>query len=983
MKRKKLLTLLFACLFCTAMLAQTSTLSGKIMSGGEPVIGATVKLVETNKGAVSDADGAFTIKDLSTGSVMVSITSVGYTESTQTVVIKAGANTLNVEMESSGKFLDEVVVTGLSINAKQKELGTSRASVSGKTLQSMPAPTIETALTGRLPGVEAYSTDGAPGGGFRFRIRGGNSLLGASEPLVIIDGMIMDNSNRNNTTGATGNTGSASFGMNNGTRGLAMLNPADIESMEILKGAAAASLYGSRASSGVIVVTTKSGGKGKMSVNYGVDFGTLHLSRPIQNYKTDWTNAEIDEWVALQNGRLAAASRITAAEQTQYKLNPMKDWSLEPFRVGTMQRHTINVQGGNRKLGYYLTLNSQNTQGHIKGADFRTNGGRLSISSNPFKGLKIRLNGAMNNDFRSILPGGTPGFFIPNRWTVAAIQTPFMRGDDQRAAFVGGIFGIRNPDEYARIQKRMKVNRYQLSGNINYAITPNLSVDINAGYDDSHIDGRTIYPQGAIPSPALFPAGRLDYDAEDLIQFTLTTGLNHVWKINKKLYLKSAVGTQYDENERFYYYRRFQTYTPTRGNDLDTAAYTTQFPGSVLNFNPIVRTLGVYVNETFGIGEKLFLNIGGRFDRATAFVERFFFYPRASLSYQLTPTIRFRGAYGSSGIQPPPYQINLAYQFEAAGFNGSGGGYRPSNPGNKNLTPEQQTEIEFGADASFFNNRVNVELTYYNKQFKDMLFNASVAPDINNGFTRFVRNVATMYNRGFEFSVNTAVVRTKDLEWNVGVNGFTLENKITKLNDPVRPEAAGPNNIVQLRPDYSISSVFGGLVSSVFTDRVNNYIGPTIPGFEGNVITNLSYKGFNLQAMLGGKTGHYRYNLTERDLADPTVRMHKEYWNLPADQALTRFNDLSQWVQKADFLKLRQLGLSYSYVKPADLTGFVKNVTVSIVGANLITWSTYKGGYDIEAETSGSSAGNAWVRGIDSWEAGPPRTWTVSFNIGF
>jgi TonB-dependent starch-binding outer membrane protein SusC len=963
--------------------AQSATLKGRVSSDGAPVPGATIQISGTSKGAVADENGSYMLTGLDAGTVTIKVSSVGFGEKEQTVTLKTGqTTTLDVSLSEDEKFLEQVVVTGLSINAKQKELGTSRATMSGDQIRSLPAPTIENAMVGRMAGVEAYSTDGAPGGGFRFRIRGGNSLLGASEPLVIIDGVIMDNSNRNNTSGVTGNTGSASFGMNNGTRGLNAINPNDIESLEVLKGAAAASLYGSRASSGVIVVKTKSGGNGKLKVNYNLDIGTMNVARPLQNYKTEWNPSEIQQWVDLRNASLAATARMTAAELAQYQKNPMRDWSLEPFRTGTLQKHTLNFQGGNRILGYYATLNTQNTEGYAKGQDFRTYGGRISLTSSPIDRLSIRANLSYNKDFRSILPGGSPGFFIPNAWTATAIQMPFMRQEDQRAGFVGGVFGIRNPDEFARIQKRMDVERFQLSGNVNYKITEDLSVDVNAGIDSSFIDGRTIYPRGVVPSPALFPNGRLDYDNESLVQKTLTVGVNHVWKINDKFYLKSAVGTQYDDNQRIYYYKRFQVYSDVARSELDTLAYTQLFPGSQLNFNTITRTFGVYVNETFGIGNKLFINLGGRFDRSTAFIPQFFFYPRASASYQLNDNMRFRASFGQSGIQPPPYQIDLNYIFEGAGWNGSLGGYRPLNPPNNNLKPETQSEFEVGADASLFKKRVNVEVTFYRKTFTDMLFNASVAPDQNFGFARIVRNVAQMYNQGLEFAVNASVLRGDNFEWNIGFNGATLKNEVTKLNDPVRPEAAGPQSIAQLRPGYPI----GGFWSDTFTITAierKRYIGSPIPSFEGNFNTSFTYKGITLSAMLGGKTGFYRYNSTDRDLSNPAARMHKDYWNMPQDQLLNQFNDFAFWVQKADFLKLRQLNLSYTYNKPATVKGFVRNFTVGIAGANLLTWSKYKGAYDIESETSGSGGGNAWVRGVDAWEGGMPRSWTLSLGVGF
>jgi TonB-dependent starch-binding outer membrane protein SusC len=977
MKRKYNLIPLFILCLSGMAFSQKATIKGTVSDGEIPIPGASVQIVGTTKATAADDNGNFTLTDIDAGAISVKISSVGFSEKTQNLTLKAGESyTLNVNL-SEGSFLDAVVVTGLSINAKQKELGTSRASMSGETLKSLPAPTIESAMVGRMAGVEAYTADGAPGGGYRFRIRGGNSLLGASEPLVIIDGIIMDNSNRNNTTGATGNTGASSFGMNNGTRGLNSINPNDIETIEVLKGAAAASLYGSRASAGVIVVKTKSGGNGKLKVNYGLDLGVASLSRGIDNYKTDWSEEDVDQWVGFQNARLAATSQISDAEKTQYKANVknsnVTNWAEKPFQNGLFQRHTLNLQGGTRKFGYYATLNNQNTEGHIRGTEFNSKGGRISLTSAPIDRLSIRVNAAYNKDFRTQLPGGTPGFFIPNRWTVAGIVAPFMRQEDQRPAFLAGITNIKSMGEYARIQKQSAYERFHLSGNANYKITDNLSIDVNAGIDSTFIDGKTIYPVGV---SSLFAAGRLDFDKETLIQKTVSTGLNHLWTISDKFYIKSAIGTQYDENSRKYFYKRFQTYNPVFGGELDTIAYSAPQPGSVLNFNPIVRTLGIYVNETFGIGKKLFLNIGGRADRSTSYIDKYFFYPRASLSYQILDNIRVRGAYGTSGIQPPPYQINLTYLLDGAGYNGTGFGYRFNNPGNKDLKPEQQTEIEFGVDGSFFDKRLGVELTYYNKTFKDMLFNASVAPDINNGFTRFVRNIAEMYNRGFEFSFNANVIKAQDWNVNVGGNLTTLDNKITKLNDPVRPEiGSGITGVAQLRPDFPISGFYAS------ASPTSAFIGTALPKYEGSVNIAIAYKNFTLLSLYGGKGGYYKFNTTDRDLADPTIRFHTETWNLPLDQATAKYNDLTQWIQKADFLKLRQLALTYNYTPPVN--SFIKTMTFGVVGSNLITWSGYKGGYDVEAETSGSGGQNAWMRGVDAWEAGAPRQWTFSFNIGF
>lgn len=981
------------CLWLAALSASAQTLTGTVQGGDERMAGVTVLVVGTTTGTVTDAAGAYRLINLPTGRALtVRFSAVGYRQQEAQVTLRPNeTQTLNVSLIEDRRMLDEVVVTGLSIDAKQRELGTSRAGLNSSTIESLPAPSVENALVGRLAGVEAFSTDGAPGGGFRFRIRGANSISNASDPLLIVDGIIMDNANRNALSGAGGGnnaTGSATFGMQNGTRGLGALNPEDIESIEILKGAAAASLYGSRAAAGVIVVKTKNG-RGKLSVDYGLDVGSTEVARGVDIYRKDWTDAEIDQWVNFVN---PTKSIYRDADIAAYKTNPRTDFTLEPFRRGTFSRHTVRLQGGTPRFGYYVSGNIQNTVGHIKGTDFKTKGGLVSLNAQPVRGLTVKVNLNYQDADRNQIASGTPGFFVPNRWAVDATAMPFMKYDTQPntvattdvGAVKNSVTGIKNLDDYARLGKNTVSTRLTASGNINYKILGNLSVDVTGGIDKTVADGGILYPVGLV---TLFPAGRYDKDREEITQKTLTIGLNHSWKINDKMYLKSAVGTQYDENERFYDYTRWQTLTPG-GDPRDTSSYTAPQRPQFFQVLPIVRTLGIYFNETFGLNEKLFLNLGGRFDRSTSFIEQFFFYPRASLSYQITPQIRFRTAYGASGTQPQPYLSTLTYRSVAGGYNGSGASYVPNNPPNAGLKPETQQEIEIGFDGTVLRERVSFEVTYYDKRFKDLLLNSIINPALNYGLVNGVRNVGTMYNRGFEFSVGVELVRAKNLHWDARFTGFTLDNKVTSMPEPKTPLPGGIDNIVQIREGYPLSGIWAGNPVTLSPENAGRaFLGTTLPTFEGNVTTTVNYKGFEFGALLGGKAGYFKYNQTARDLANPTKRMHVDYWNLPLTELNAIYNDQSRWVQKANFIKLRQVNVSYTVPKAVlAKTKFVKKLNIGLTGANLIAWSKYRGGYDIESETNGSSAGNAawaWTRGIDSWDAGMPRTYTLSFNVGF
>ena len=992
MRKKIYLIFLFVCSYSSILLAQTATISGKVTNKGEPVPGASVMVVGQTIGTSSDADGKFKINNVPVGSSFtLRAGGIGFKNSNKTLSLKSGESlTINFELEDDAKFLDEVVVTGLSINAKQKELGTSRSNINSSTIESLPAPSVENALVGRLAGVEAFTTDGAPGGGFRFRIRGGNSISGASEPLVIIDGIFMDNANRNSVTGAAGGnnaTGAATFGMANGTRGLGALNPEDIESIEVLKGAAAASLYGSRAASGVIVVKTKGGGNGKLKLDYSLDIGSMEVSRNVGKYKTQWTANEIDQWANLIN---PTKSVYTDANIAQYKINPTMDYTMDPFRKGTFSRHTVRVQGGTKQFGYYFSGNLQNTMGHIKGTQFDTKGALLSLSSEPVTGLSLKLNINYQDADRFQVASGTPGFFVPNRWANDTGTMPFMRYTDAKT----NVAGVKSSDDYALIRRENMSKRVTVSGNLNYKIFKSLSVDVTAGIDQSKIDGFMVYPLGLV---SIFPTGRLDRDYEKLSQKTFTAGLNHVLQVSEKFYVKSAVGVQYDENDRFYDYARYQGLVVGR-DYKDSLSYNAPQRAAFFQVAPLVKTLGIYVNETIGIGSKLFLNLGGRFDRSTSFVEQTFFYPRASVSYQVAPTVRVRGAYGMSGTQPAPYQSTPTYRSVAGGYNGSATNYVPNTPPNADgLKPETQTEIEFGFDASLMQGRINIEMTYYNKMFKDLLLNTSINPALNLGLVSGIRNVGSMYNRGLEMTINAAVIQTKDWNWNVSLTASTLENKVTKMPFPPTPIIGGIDNIVQIREGYPISGIWAGVpvssagdapaVATVAGGPARVYMGNTQPKFEGNFNTSLSYQGFTVSALIGGKAGFFKYNQTARDMANPTKRQHEDYWSLPTADLTTLYNDQTRWVQRADFIKLRQLTLSYTVPKQyLEQSRYIKRLNLGFTGANLFTYTKFSGAYDVESETNGSSASGAswaWTRGIDSWDGGIPKSYTFSLNVGF
>jgi hypothetical protein len=258
---------------------------------------------------------------------------------------------------------------------------------------------------------------------------------------------------------------------------------------------------------------------------------------------------------------------------------------------------------------------------------------------------------------------------------------------------------------------------------------------------------------------------------------------------------------------------------------------------------------------------------------------------------------------------------------------------------------------------------------------------APVNPALNAGFTSAPQNVGEMYTRGIEVGINGDVYRKGDFTWNVGLTYSTVNNKVTKLVTSGDVIPGGLNNIAQIRVGYPISGLWGGAFTSTAAQR--SFVGSAIPTAEWGFNNTFTFKGLTLRALVSGKSGMYRYNATARELADPTRRMHSDYWDMPADRLTPIFNDLTNWIQDASFVKLRQLSLTYNITGKLLNTIGVKRMSVGITGSNLFVWTDYKGLYDVESETSGSGTQNLWVRGVDYWELGMPRTFTGSINIGF
>jgi TonB-dependent starch-binding outer membrane protein SusC len=972
-----------------ALSAQTtSVVTGTVRDAGtnQPIVGAAVTVVGTSLGTLTNDRGVYRIERVRTGAATISAQYLGYQRLTRAITVAGAGSTLTQDFALArvALQLDATVITGLPTQTTAREQGAARGLVSAETFAQRPTAPIDQTVQGRVPGVEVFSTDGSPGGGLRFRIRGPNSINGSPEPLVIIDGVIAHNGNRN---GQTGQTQVPGFGVNDGSQAFQGLNPEDIASMEILKGAAAAALYGSRASNGAIVIKTKTGRAGQTAFTGSIATGTQELTRGPENIKMDWSPTEIQQWADLVNPGRFVTARYTAAQIQQFGQNPRRNWLVDdPFRSAQFVRYSLGASGGNQGLTYSVSGSDASTEGIMRGTGFRAQNFKLGLDIVPNDKLLINVTTNISRTTRDQLSAsGSP--LNPLDWYGGSIAMPFMADPrvDFRAptVFPTQAFGV-NYDALWNVRRKSDNQRFLVGTTATYNVTSNLNVTATAGVDYSNEDGRNIFPFAW--NTFINPNGRLDVDKVGIFQGNLNLGVNHALTVGSDWTFKTTAGSQFEERRRQYNSIRLQDLSiPTAADDRANNYVTRADQRDVFADQ---RTLGLYVNETVGFRDKLFVGAGVRADRGSAFRQQTFMYPRGSVSYVVNKDLRVRAAVGTAGTQPVPYQVTPLWAADPRGY-GGGAVVRALTPGNADLRPERQIETEGGFDWSLKGGRIVLEGSYYNKSITDLLLSSPVNPAITgNGLALNLLNVGSMYNRGLELGLTTKNLVRSRFEWTTVTSLTTLDNKVTSLlvdnitDNSVAGVGAssGFAGVPRVRTGYPLSGFWGFTTTS---PTVEQYLGSPLPKLEASLVNDfVFFKDLSLSVLFNGKFGHKRFSWVDRTLSNANWRLHKERWNLPTADLNAGNTQMDLWVGDADFVRLRNVVLTYQVPTRFTRNLGARSLQLQLSGNNLGVWTKYRGGYDPENETSGFNESGNWVRGIDFWQSGPPRTFSFALNIG-
>lgn len=991
------IVLLFALLVgfgATNLAAQTRVVTGTVTDAvtGEPVAGAEVTVPNTRIRAFVSDDGTFSL-GVPTGLVEVLIRRIGYKRYLLTV--PAGQNQIQAQLERDVLQLEEVVVTGVATGQSRQNVANAIGRVSGADVQEVSSQSVEHALAGKIAGVDIQQNSGAPGGGVQVRLRGTTSINATAQPLWVVDGVLMSDvsipSNQNAVTASTGGN-NPSLTQDGQVNRIADLNPEDIESIEVLKGASAAAIYGSKASNGVIIVTTKRGRGGPARFNLSQRFGFFSLSNKLGS-RTFEDAAELDG--AYGAGTAAAVGYTPGVTfDHEEQLAGHKPLSSET---------SFNVSGGDEDTQYFLSGLWQDDAGIMENTGFEKHSLRFnldqaigerirgSLSANVLHSLAQR--GLQNNDNAGVSP------YMVFPFTANVVD--LSQRDD--GTYPANPFERSNPIQTLALMKNDEdVWRMTASGRLELTAARTETSELRliglAGADYFQQQNELFFPP------------ELQFEDDDGFPGTSLLGNSDNLNVNVN---GSAVYT-------FAPTSGAATFTTSAGvgyetRDLNISRVTSRGltagqpnidAGTNVTVNEDrnrVEDFGFYLQEeVLTLNERLLLTAGFHADQSSANADdtKLYFFPKFSGSYRIpvggaVDNVKFRAAYGESGNQPLFGQkfTPLDATFNIEGIPGII--VPPSaifaNVGSPNLQPERQREIEGGVDASFSGGRATLEFTVYQKTISDLLLTRRLAP--TSGFANEIFNAGELRTRGVEVSMGLVPAQSADLNWVFRTNFFMSRSKVTDLPVPsFIPSSSGFGvglGTIRIEDNKSPTQIVGNIGFDADGNPIEATVGDVNPDFKWSFTNDVTFKSVNLYFLLDWQKGSDALNLTQLlyDAGGLT-----EDWDVEGADGnpigLTRLldgplvgGDTRIYVQDLSFLKLREVTLSWRLPDQAvsNFWGALRNVRFYAQARNLFTSADYPG-LDPEVSNFGNQPSG---RNIDVAPFPPSRSFWFGIDLGF
>ncbi|WP_231459533.1 SusC/RagA family TonB-linked outer membrane protein [Pedobacter sp. Leaf132] len=984
---KKLITLsLLMAFLSTAAFAQT-VVKGVIYDNDKaPLAGATIQVTGTSTRTQSDAEGKYQITVPSSTS-RLTVSFVGF--ETQTVSVN-NLTVLNITLSSLNN-LDAVVVVGYA-SVRKSDLTGAATTVSAKDFNKGPLNAPDQLIQGKVAGVQMINNSGQPGGASTVRIRGNSAITGTGQPLYVVDGVALDG--RSARPSSSAGIGTAPDG-----NPLNFINPADIESMEILKDASATAIYGSRAAYGVVLITTKRGKSGDTKIDFSASAGVSNIARRVDVLSGDEYRAALTKY-GLANGNFGTS--VDALD--------------EITRTAYNQNYSVGISGGANGNTFRASLGYQDQQGIIKTTDFKKysagfNGNFKFLES---KKLGLDVNMISNQYLEKIAPITTDAGFTGSLISQALAWNPTQSFYNSN----GGLFidyGSTTINPLAALaanDDKAKVSTILGSVSPYYKITPwleyrmlasvNYSTGIRRASTRSFLNLQGIQPSGT------FLGGYASYSNSELITQQFTNTLNFNKEIASKLNLNAIIGYEYSN-----FINKGTTNTATGFGEIDadyTDAFQTTAPAnrtfSAFN-NPTTELQSYFARAIFNYDNRYILTATFRADGSTKFGKsnRYGYFPSFAAAWDIKKEafmantewldqLKLRVGYGKTGNQDFP-SGSAQQRYDFGNSNGA-----PTlvaiNNANPNLKWQSDVQTNVGIDFGFMKSRFTGSIDYFHKETNDLLFpQISFVPAVGGNVPTWVNLPGQIINKGLELTLNANIVETDKISWSLGGNATFIKNTVQNINGIIKTGSLNGQGLSGVTTEViqnglplfaMVTRDYKGLDAngfSIYTDDgfTNYYVGNPNPKVIMGLSTNFRYKKLSFTANFNGAFGQSIYNNTANSVLAisnlGTRNISSALVSLPVQESLANpIAASSRYIEKGDYVKLANATLNYNF---GNIGKAIKALNVYVNGQNLFVITNYTG-FDPEVNVNKGVSGVPSA-GIDY--TAYPTARTFNFGVNF
>lgn len=1004
-----------------SLFAQDKTVRGIVKDAKDNAVlpGVTVKVKGASKGTVTKTDGSYELSVPNAGATIV-FSFIGYADLEIPV---ENHSSIDVKMDAGNKNLSEVVVVGYGTQVR-RDLTGSVSTISAPDIENYPATSFESALQGKAAGVVIENGSGKLGAAVKIRIRGTSSISAYAQPLYVLDGMPLLNATQSDNS-------------NEPTNPLSDINPNDIESVEVLKDASAAAIYGARASNGVILITTKKGrAVDKTQITLDMNYGISNPTKKRQLLNGPQYVQLMEE--AINNGAKAYATDYPAYGDLQYWTNYLQDYIqsdlYDPNAYGTdplnkpastnwaglifnknapSKQVNLSASGGNEKTRFFISGFYTNQDGIVKMNNYERYGTRLSLDHTATDRLSFGINAAINhaalgqvtNDNSLVSPGQMVALapFVPE--TDPATGLPVKTANYENAL-------------YDNLYNFNKMANFHTIGNayLNYKFLPSLSFRSEVGTDIYNLTQDEFLGKESQDGQGV---GKGTYITEQNVAlntnnyFTFTPNIGTAHKLN------AVLGMSYLQNDNKGGLVEGQDYVSDVNPDLSGASTITAGSSTHERYT----FLSYFLRANYSYLDKYLLTASIRTDGSSRFgpKNRYGWFPAVSAGWLLSEEdflkgssflnlLKLKASYGvTGGAEIDNYGIATLLQ---ASKYPNFPGYSLYQLGNDSLKWEKTAQFDAGVEFGFFHNRLTGEIDYYNKQTSNLLLNANVP--FTSGYITVLKNVGSMENKGVEILLNSRNIDGKDFVWTTSLNLALNKNRVKNVNGQVLTSKSGEQRAMEGQPIgvFYIPKFVGvdpnngdALYQGADGKPTNDYnsapyqvVGKGNPDWTGGLTNTFSYKGLDLNVLFTFVTGNSIYNAAgqyqstgfSQGYDNQTIDMLNR-WQKPGDKtnvprvALYGSNVgtvSSQFLYNGAYIRLKSLSLGYTLPKQLLSAAGISSLRVYVAGYNLWTKSRYISDPEVNTGWLGNNISNIGA-GVDYYTMPQARTLTAGLTVKF